>query len=55
MFEPRRALHMDEEGVDLVGEPGDLQALAGQRAALDRAAVEIFDQARRRSAGAKAR
>ena len=46
MLQPRRALDMDEEGVDLVGQPGDLQPVAGKRAPLDRGAVEIFDRSR---------
>ena len=40
----RRALDVDEEGVDRIGEPDELQAAAGERARLDRAAVGIFGE-----------
>ncbi len=44
-LQPRRALHVDEEDIDLVLEPGDLQPLAGKRALFDGRTVEILDDA----------
>ncbi len=40
--QPRRALHMDEEHVDLGAGIGDFQTAAGEKSFFDRAAVRIF-------------
>ena len=42
--EPRGTLNMDEEGIDLARQPGNLEPLSGQRAMLDGGAVVILDQ-----------
>ena len=49
----RGALDVDEEGVDRIGEPDELQAAAGKGAGLDRRAVGIFGEAVRRRSRAK--
>ncbi len=49
--QPGGALDMDEEGVDRVGEPSDLEPPAVKRAALDRAAVEERHEAPRSPPG----